>query len=264
MDGRRLLFGIIGTIGVAAAVSPAAAQPVVAIDAVANQRERTELQSWIDTTTTVLRSQAFTDNLRALAAAHPRIFRDGARNRPSYTTIDEIVRMMGGTSGFRLVPVAVALSGDEGFFGGLTGWIGTTEADGSQSGSMTLYRGDLARWRSGNDVERSCAINTLAHEIGHTVSTEQIRFIHALTDYHRFDAPANVAAGSYLIGTVAQCTWLQQQGRVPANGLERCVAVFGTRHFNNRRCGKFAPGQAVEPRNGLPTEATDAELDRRP
>lgn len=253
-------------LGVAAAVALSAtavsSQPSVTIDGVANQRERTELQALMDSARTVLASKAFTDNLRSLGAT-TKVYRDGARNQPRLITIQELIEMLGSRGGFRFVPTAAALSGSENLFGGLTGWIGATETDGTQAGSLTLYRGDMARWRSQDVVERSCALNTMAHELSHTISAEPKRFWQALLDYNRFDAPAATPASSYLIGTVAQCTWLQQKKRVTAKGFGQCVAVFGTRHFNNRRCRSFAANQDVEPRVGLPSEATDSELDDR-
>jgi hypothetical protein len=237
---------------------------VVAIGGVANPREQAELQRWIDATTAVLRSPEFSANLRSLAGVYQSVFHDGGRNQPRYVTINDLAAMLEGRGAFRYVPVAVALSGGEGFFGGLTGWTGFTEADKSQSGSMTLYRGDLRRWRSNDRVEQSCAINTLAHEITHTIASDARLYIQAVTDFHRFDAVAGRPAASYLVGTVAQCTWLQQQGRVTPAGLRQCVTVFGTRHFNSGRCSSFAAGQPVEVRVGLPPEATDREMDNRP
>jgi hypothetical protein len=69
----------------------------------------------------------------------------------------------------------------------------------------------------------------------------------------RADKAAPLA--SYLIGSVAQCTYLQEIGRVPAGGLGACVAVFGTRNFNNARCNRFTNGEAVEERADLPAPA---------
>jgi len=241
----------------------AKSQPVVVIDAVANQRERTELQALMDASQAVLASPEFTANLHSLGTT-TQVYRDGGKNQPRLTTVQGLLDMLAGNGGFRFVPTAVALSGGENFFGGLAGWIGATETDGTQAGSLTLYRGDMARWRSQNVVERSCAVNTIAHELSHTLSSHQARFWQVLLDYNRFDAPAGTPAASYLIGTVAQCTWLQQQNRITAAGFAQCVAVFGTRHFNNRRCDAFAANQNVEDRVGLPAEATDSELDTRP
>ena len=58
--------------------------------------------------------------------------------------------------------------------------------------------------------------------------------------------------GSYLIGAVAQCTWLQARGRIGGDGVGGCVRLFGVKALNWARCGAFADGGAVEPRAGLP------------
>jgi hypothetical protein len=46
---------------------------------------------------------------------------------------------------------------------------------------------------------------------------------------------------SYLVGSVAQCTYLQQEGRIQAGDLKSCVATFGISSFASNRCGRF-PG----------------------
>ncbi|HEY0116307.1 MAG TPA: hypothetical protein VGB54_11340, partial [Allosphingosinicella sp.] len=172
------------------AAPPVRAQPVMTIGGVANAREEAELRQWFNATTAVLRSPQFAANLRSLGAVYPHIFHDGGRNAPRYVTVNDLATMLEGRGGFRYVPVAVALSGGENLSGGLTGWTGFTEADNSQGGSMTVYRGDLRRWRSNDRVERSCAINTLAHEITHTIASDARLYIQAVTDFHRFDAVA--------------------------------------------------------------------------
>lgn len=128
-----------------------------------------------------------------------------------------------------------------------------------QRAEVVLGREVLSQWRAADAVERSCAVNTLAHEVAHTVSTSPLVFTNAFTDTRlgereipgRRDRSTPVA--SYLIGASAQCAWLQQQGRVArsAEAARACVHVFGTRGFNDR-CRAFAQGETVRERPGLP------------
>ena len=60
---------------------------------------------------------------------------------------------------------------------------------------------------------------------------------------------------SYLIGSVAQCTWLERQGRIGRADIPACVETFGVAAFNWERCGQFAGGEPVAPRPGLPPAA---------
>lgn len=113
-------------------------------------------------------------------------------------------------------------------------------------------------FQSQDIVERSCAINTAAHEYAHTISTMPVRYDAAFTDTNdRQELIPNrrnpgTPVASYLIGTVAQCTWLQDQGRVGAGGLQACVQTFGVAAMNLERCRSFAGGQPVTPRPDLP------------
>ena len=127
---------------------------------------------------------------------------------------------------------------------------------------MTLGRGVLGLYRSEDQVARSCAINVGAHELAHTISTTPFIFTYAFTDTRagqtaiagRRDLTTPV--GSYLIGAVAQCTWLQAKGRLGADGIGGCVRLFGTKSMNWARCGAFADGGPVEARPGLPVASS--------
>jgi len=127
----------------------------------------------------------------------------------------------------------------------------------SQDGEIHLPLDVLADWAADDLVQRSCAINTLAHEIAHTISISPFVFTPAFTDTRlgeraiprRGEGDSPVA--SYLIGSAAQCAWLQQQGRIAASEVGACVEVFGARGFNDR-CAAFTAGEPVQERPGLP------------
>ena len=114
---------------------------------------------------------------------------------------------MSGTGIYRHVVTPVALSGEDDEYPANAGYIG----DGV-SASFTLGRGHMFNWRSENIVRKSCAINTVSHEISHLVSTDPIKFdikSQIIQDLGAAKHSENNAVASYLIGTVGQCTWLQ-------------------------------------------------------
>lgn len=112
---------------------------------------------------------------------------------------------------------------------------------------MYIGRNHLARFRSTDQVERSCAINSMAHEITHTMSASSTMFETAVTDTGggRVGAGNNPFA-SYFVGAVAQCTYLQELGRVTSEGLQQCIETFGARVFWGGRCGSYKNGEAVK------------------
>ena len=115
----------------------------------------------------------------------------------------------------------------------------------------------LAAWGHPDPVARSCAINVVAHEYAHTIVLTPMGFGNAFTDTKADEdaIPNRKASGtpvaSYLIGSVAQCTWLARQGRIGREDVPACVQVFGTAAFNWDRCGQFAGGAPVADRPGL-------------
>ncbi|MBA4792322.1 MAG: hypothetical protein H2041_01505 [Phenylobacterium sp.] len=127
----------------------------------------------------------------------------------------------------------------------------------TQDGEIHLPPEVAAQWRAEDPVVRSCALNTLAHEIAHTVSVSPFVFTPAFTDTS-LDAPTipgrrpgESPIGSYLIGSAAQCAWLARQGRIEDAELGACVEVFGAAGFNDR-CAAFGGGEPVRERAGLP------------
>lgn len=127
----------------------------------------------------------------------------------------------------------------------------------TQDGEIHIPPAVIAQWRSADPVERSCAINTLAHEIAHTVSVSPFVFTPAFTDTNAEQPtipgrrPGESPIASYLIGSAAQCAWLVREGRLAARDLGACVQVFGTAGFNDR-CASFGRGEPVRERLGLP------------
>ncbi|HEY8614906.1 hypothetical protein [Phenylobacterium sp.] len=252
------------------APSPTAVDPVY-IDG-ATAAEKAQLQALLSETVAVLNSAEFHANLKSLKTTYPDVFLNaGHWNNPTpantvNVSVDELSDVVAGKAPkYRYVraPVALASSETNGDFTPIAGWTGSVTA---QDTSLTLGREQFRRWRSADPVERSCAVNTVAHEISHLVADHAkspTQFWQAVIDSKAktltTTAPGGAAinppnaVASYLIGTVAQCTWLQRQGYTPTVDLKACVQAFGHRGFNKLRCASFAGAQAVAIRPGLPT-----------
>lgn len=221
----------------------------------ADDAESKALTSLMESAFSVLRSSEFRTNLLALSDRYPRVY---ARDSEQSATIPRIASIVGlEPTGSRFAPASVALV--QGDSGGL-GAAGEGAASGRYS-DILIERVVLAAWRRPDVVTRSCAINVAAHEYAHTIVLTPMGFGNAFTDTrsdevaipNRQDVDSPVA--SYLIGSVAQCTWLQQQGRIGREDVGACVAVFGTAAFNWNRCGRFAEGEPVAQRPDLPPPA---------
>lgn len=90
----------------------------------------------------------------------------------------------------------------------------------------------LEQWRSSSVLQRSCAINTLAHELSHTIPQSQNAYVYQFTDRGRpWASFMNRALASYTLGTVAQCTYLQIEGSPEGADLRMCVEKWGTSKF---------------------------------
>lgn len=240
-----------------------AAPPEIPVYAqgVTDPRERAAFSGLLTDAYSALQSDRFRANLLSLSSAYSQSFvyylGDDApgRRTPVFQTPSELLDVVSGRSPYRYVrSPAFVVDGDE----ARAGWTGRDD----QSGSMTIGRVHLDRWRSADPVEQSCAINTVAHEMTHLVSNRPNLFMNQITDsraatltaFSADGSPINPprAVASYLIGTVAQCTWLQENGYSPAVDLASCVEVFGHRGYNKNRCQAFSGGRAVAPRGGLP------------
>lgn len=226
------------------------------IAGVATPGEETSLNALLADAYSTLRSDAFRTNLRALSFDHRTIFfrvdGDGSTSAPVKNgSVDDLVDVIDEKISFRYVPVPVGLVGGSDYYFALSGITG----DGITA-SFTLGRGNLGNWRSSDSVTRSCAINTVAHEMSHLISSNPAAFsleTQPLKDVNAAKRSGSDAIASYLVGTVAQCTWLQQQGYTPKVDLKSCVAVFGHRGFNGGRCNQFGKSREIKYRPDLYT-----------
>lgn len=114
----------------------------------------------------------------------------------------------------------------------------TVPAEGTAAAALIeLSLSKLAQWRSSSITHKSCAINTLAHELTHTVSRDNKQFRYLFTDGgRRWATFLGRPLVSYTVGAVAQCTYLQQHGDVLGTDLRACIERWGTNQFYSSGC----------------------------
>lgn len=128
-----------------------------------------------------------------------------------------------------------------------SGWASTGMArDGKLR--IRLRRALLDRWRSADPVVKGCAINTMAHEISHTISRDPHRYYPAFTDTGEANAEArNGVVASYFVGDLALCTSLVRSGRIALQDVAECVPIwYAPGGLQSGRCYAFGPDDAVK------------------
>ena len=226
----------------------------------ASETEAAVLSTLLGEAFGVLRSPRFHDNLLSLRDRYPAVY---AKPDDQAADLARVARIVAAEGMFtRYAPADVHLTGG--------GDQMDPERDGGSAGQgqglgryaeINLGRNVVDRYRSPNVVMQSCAVNVAAHEYAHTLSTTPLGFGIAFTD--TTDRQPRISdrqrpgtpVASYLIGAVAQCTWLEMKGRIAPSEVATCVATFGVNAFNWQRCNQFAPDQPVGPRPGLPGPA---------
>lgn len=226
--------------------NPPGFSPNIRVDAPYDAESKL-LKSWIETTTSTLTSAKFERNLLRVADRYPQVWVSRARDaiptiqlRNVLHTNDNRVPSLWWPETF------VVLRGDE------TTDFARTGAKTDIIGEIEIGRLHYKRYTDGNFVERSCAINTLAHEISHTLSDRADKFwMHILDTGPRDEAPPNMYQASYLIGTVAQCTWLIEQERIGQDGFFDCLMTFSDplldSRFRSRACDDFPDDTPITP-----------------
>lgn len=126
------------------------------------------------------------------------------------------------------------------------GWATTSSSRGNVR--IKLNRKLLTRWRSQNVVVRACAVNTMAHEISHTISRDMSRFKFAFTDSGSGDGSArNGHVASYFTGDLALCSYLVKEGRIKPEEIGKCIAVwYKPEGFQSGRCFLFNDSEPIQ------------------
>jgi hypothetical protein len=219
----------------------------------------------------VLSSDEFFENMGTLRRAYPTVFvKRGEPDIALEHAIERIPRRVSEpraiariprrVSGPRYVQTTFRLVGERDGAGPDREFAGTARVGlfGLRS-RIIIGRGILEQYISQDRVDKSCAVNAMAHEMSHTISIHPIFYIRAFEDSRTSDEGivgrdenSYSPISSYLIGTVAQCTYLQIDGIIRSDELRDCVRVFGTRSFNDKRCRAFSDGKPVAPSVDLP------------
>lgn len=213
--------------------------------------ETKALTALLDDAYRTLRSPELRTNLLALEGRYPAVYARDAEQAATIPRLASIVSLEPADA--RFAPAQVELV--ENTSGGL-GAAGGGPALGRYA-DILIERIVLAAYGRADVVARSCAINVAAHEYSHTIVLTPMGYGNAFSDTQTGqEAIANrqrpgTPVASYLIGSVAQCTWLARQGRIGRADVPACVEVFGTASFNWDRCGQFAGGEPVAMRPGL-------------
>lgn len=188
--------------------------------------EQAAMQSLIDETFRVLRSNEFQSGVMEVA-----VFPDGLWLSPHGDTI----------------PADKALAAYLGLDPRFTNVVSrvkwttvnvTDSAPGKPAEALIqLGRSVLTQWSAAQVLRKSCAINSMAHELAHTVPQKQGEYIDLFTDDGRWWATCrDRALVSYTFGSVAQCVYLQEKGDPLGRDLKECVKHWGTNQFYSHDC----------------------------
>lgn len=227
------------------------------------------LQAWIDEAVTLLTSPEFESNLLLASETYPEIWISKARDViPTRRLIDTLHTRERVISALWWPETSVVIKGKRatrspdrtrfGFEALRTAAAGPYPAGQGRTatGQIELGRLHFARYAQGDVVEKSCALNTMTHEISHTLSDKRGQFwMHILDTGEDARAPRGLYEASYFIGTVAQCTYLESVGRITPDGFHTCLLTFsdpakGSR-FKSRACDDFPDDTPIHPNNRI-------------
>lgn len=217
--------------------------PGLYVDPSVAAKDREDLDALIRASADVLASSQFMSGAVALEASYPAIYLNDSNRSKSPVYAAGILQGSSPGLAFRGMPVIV---GD----GALTGYNRS-----ERRWRMRIPPSSLNQWRSADPVMKSCAVNTVAHEMTHTLLDRQssrMAFIDGASSAGA--SRRNGTTGSYVMGQLAQCTWLAQRGRIGAGDVPSCVPVFFAKpgflpwdvgKFSVGRCDDFADGRPV-------------------
>jgi hypothetical protein len=223
----------------------------------ANKSEETAFNELLKEGYETLRSDLFRSNIKSLAIQYPTVFLRiegvGTTGSVKTGTVNDVVDIIQSKAPYRYVEVPVSLYNTTSTFFNLAGVIGDNINASWALGRANFY----TNWLSTDMVMKSCGINNVAHEMSHLISSDATVFseqTQPIKDRGAATRSGTDPVASYLVGTVAQCTWLQQKNYSPTVDLKACVQVFGHRGFNGLRCNQFNQIREIKYRSGLPPE----------
>lgn len=190
--------------------------PNVEIDDRVTGNNRKDLQVLVDSAVALIVKPELARTGAQVAAANPRVYlRENLEEQNSEQTAMAVASP---PAGWSYLSTRLNLTGG----GAVTG---PNRRNTPHALRILIPAARLRMWRSKNLVERSCALNTTAHEISHTLVSSSTRFFPVFTDT---GASSNVRRtyASYLTGDMAQCTFLRMMNRIDGKGVTGCVPAW--------------------------------------
>lgn len=214
-------------------------EPTITVDAQYTGQDRADLEAYAAAAIHALTSAATGENATALDPTYRRVWLNEVSRYEGLGSVGGLVRAP--RHGFSYLPTRLVMTSSG------TGAAESRDPRSTTGGRLiTIRRYHLDWWRSANAVTRSCAINTLAHEMTHNMTRDPNRFLWAFTDTG-LGGSVTGEKGSYSMGALAQCTYLQSVGRIDRAGIAQCVPVWGlTNSFFWTHCDDFDDREPVQ------------------
>ena len=230
-----LAFGIVGSHAVSYSASSPATLPsdppfTLTLANGGSQADRATLTEIFDATVQVVSSDRFAERLAGLGT--PSLWLSATEGTLPPSQVLEIY--LGRHDGMRQLPTTLRVKkGLFGLFGPRDAYT-TLMVGSTVTARITLTKWQLSRWRSGTPEGRSCAVNTMAHELAHTIWDGTGEGNQVFTDRGHEDNPDRPMV-SYVVGSVAQCTMLENQGAL-SGSFSACVEKWGTTWHHSGDC----------------------------
>lgn len=231
--------------------------------------EKKAVEYWVAETLSLLQSPEFETNFLRASALYPDVYiSDSEGLIPSEKLLDRLKTKHRWPKTLWWSKTRISLSGnkavretDRSGLGFSAKSIAKTRPIlrrryGDITGEIELGRLHFARYVYGDPVEKSCALNTMAHEISHTLSDKKNKFQMHITDLQKPTAQSSgvYEAGTF-IGLVTQCTYLESISRIRKADFETCLLTFSSSgsipHFNSPACDDFPKSKPVTPAGRL-------------
>jgi hypothetical protein len=217
-----------------------ASKPVIVVDPQYTGKDREDLIAYAQAAISALSSATTAANAAALDQTYPKVWLNKVTKHESLKSVGKLAEAP--RTGFSYLPARLIMETNG------TGAYEQKDPNSSTGGRMIGVREyHLQWWRSQNAVRRSCAINTLAHEITHNMTRDPKTFRWAFEDTGPSTASVTTEKGSYTMGALAQCTYLQSIGRIDAAGVAQCVRIWGLKKaFDVTHCDDFNDTELVK------------------
>ena len=213
--------------------------PAITVDSQYTGQDRADLEAYAAAATQALTSATTAANANTLDPAYPRVWLNEVSQYEGLGSVGTLARSP--RQGFSYLPTRLVMVNSG------TGAAESKDPNSTTGGRLiTIRRYHLDWWRSTNAVTRSCAINTLAHEMTHNMTRDPNQFRWAFTDTG-LGGSVSGEKGSYTMGALAQCAYLQSIGRIQQIGVPQCIAVWGLTHtFLGSRCDDYDDREPVQ------------------